>query len=118
MPGKLSNDFGSIIIDDHVLTSIAGVSTMECYGVVGMVTRSAAGGIIELLKREQSGKGVKVHTEEDQIVVDVFVIVEFGTRISVVANNIIEKVKYNIENLTGMNVKKVNINVQGVRVQK
>ena len=118
MPGKLINNLGSIMIDDYVLTSIAGVSTMECYGVVGMAAKSAAGGLVELLKREQSGKGVKVYTEENQITIDIFVIVEFGTRISVVANNIIAKVKYNIEHLTGMNVKKVNINVQGVRVQK
>lgn len=118
MPGKLVNNLGTIIIDDYVLTSIAGVSTMECYGVVGMAAKSAAGGLVELLKREQSGRGVKVHTEENEITIDIFVIVEFGTRISVVANNIIEKVKYNIEHLTGMNVKKVNINVQGVRVQK
>jgi len=61
---------------------------------------------------------VKVYTENDEIVIDLFVIVEFGTRISVVATNIIEKVKYTIENLTGMTVKKVNINVQGVRVEK
>ena len=118
MPGKLSNEIGTIIIDDHVLASIAGVSAMECYGLVGMATKSKAGGLVELLKREQSNKGVKITTEEDKIIIDLYVIVEFGTRISVVANNIIEKVKYNIEHLTGMNVKKVNIHVQGVRVQK
>ncbi|MDI9476616.1 MAG: Asp23/Gls24 family envelope stress response protein [Natronincolaceae bacterium] len=118
MPGKLINNLGTIIIDDHVLTSIAGMSTMECYGVVGMAARTAAGGLVELFKKEQLGRGVKVHIEDNEITIDVFVIVEFGTRISVVANNIIEKVKYNTEHLTGMNVKKVNINVQGVRVQK
>ncbi|MDR5658311.1 Asp23/Gls24 family envelope stress response protein [Serpentinicella sp. ANB-PHB4] len=118
MPGKLVNNLGIVTIDDHVLASIAGVSAMECYGLVGMAAKSTAGGLVELLKRDQLSKGVKVQTEEDEIVIDLFVIVEFGTRISVVATNIIEKVKYNIENLTGMSVKKVNINVQGVRVQK
>lgn len=118
MPGKISNELGTIIIDDHVLASIAGASAMECYGLVGMAAKSAAGGLVELLKREQSSKGVKVQTDDDTIIIDLFVIVEFGTRISVVANNIIEKVKYNIENLTGMTVKKVNITVQGVRVEK
>lgn len=118
MPGRLSNNFGEIVIDDHVLASIAGASAMECYGLVGMAAKSAAGGLVELLKREHSSKGVKVQTENEEIIIDLFVIVEFGTRISVVANNIIEKVKYNIEHLTGMKVKKVNINVQGVRVEK
>ncbi len=118
MPGKLTNDLGAIVIDDHVLASIAGLSAMECYGLVGMAAKSTASGLVELLKREQSSKGVKVQTENDMIMIDLFVVVEFGTRISVVANNIIEKVKYNIEHLTGMKVKKVNINVQGVRVEK
>jgi len=118
MPGKLTNQYGTTIIDDHVLASIAGLSAMECYGVVGMVTRSSAGGLVELLRREQSSKGVKVQTSENEISIELHVIVEFGTRISVVANNIIEKVKYSIENLTGMTVNKVNVNIQGVRVQK
>lgn len=118
MPGKLTNQYGTTIIDDHVLASIAGLSAMECYGVVGMVTRSSAGGLVELLRREQSSKGVRVQTNDNVISIDLYVIVEFGTRISVVANNIVEKVKYSIENLTGMTVNKVNVNVQGVRVQK
>ncbi|KPU28262.1 alkaline-shock protein [Caloranaerobacter sp. TR13] len=118
MPGKLSNKFGSINIDDNVLAIIAGLSAMECYGLVGMASRNATEGLVELLRREHLTKGVKVHTEDNRIVIDLYVIVQFGTKISVVANNIIEKVKYNIESLTGLTVEKVNINVQGVRVQK
>lgn len=118
MPGKLSNKYGSINIDDNVLATIAGLSAMECYGLVGMANRSATEGLVELLRREHLTKGVKVHTEENKIVIDLYVVIQFGTQISVVAKNIIEKVKYNIENLTGMKVEKVNINIQGVRVQK
>jgi uncharacterized alkaline shock family protein YloU len=118
MPGKMTNEYGTTIIDDHVLACIAGLSAMECYGVVGMVARSSAGGLVELLRREQSSKGIKVQTNDNEISIDLYVIVEFGTRISVVANNIIEKVKYSIENLTGMKVNKINVNIQGVRVNK
>jgi len=118
MPGKLSNKFGSINIDDNVLEVIAGLAAMECYGLVGMSSRNTTEGLVELLRREHLTKGVKVHTNENKIVIDLHIVVQFGTRISVVANNIIDKVKYNIENLTGLKVEKVNINVQGVRVQK
>lgn len=118
MPGKLSNEFGSINIDDNVLAIIAGISAMECYGLVGMASRNATEGLVELLRREHLSKGVKIHTEDNRVIIDLYVIVQFGTKISVVADNIIEKVKYNIENLTGLTVEKVNINVQGVRVQK
>jgi uncharacterized alkaline shock family protein YloU len=118
MVARLDNKIGSIFIDNAVLASIAGASAMECYGLVGMATKSAASGLAELLKRENMTKGVKVSTDNDEILIDLFIIVEFGTNISAVANNIIDKVKYNIENMTGMVVKKVNVNVQGVRVEK
>ena len=118
MPGKINNKYGTISIDENVIATIAGVAAMECYGLVGMATKNATDGLVEMLKREHLTKGIKIHIEEDFVVVDLYVIVQFGTRISVVANNIIDKVKYNIENITGMNVKSVNINIQGVRVQK
>jgi uncharacterized alkaline shock family protein YloU len=118
MVARLDNEIGSILIDNAVIASIAGASAMECYGLVGMATKSTASGLVELLKRENMTKGVKVSTDNDEILIDLFIIVEFGTNISAVANNIIDKVKYNIENMTGMTVKKVNVNVQGVRVEK
>ncbi len=118
MSAKMKNDYGTISIDESVLATIAGLSAMECYGLVGMSNRGAADGLAELLRREHLTKGVKVHTEDDNIFVDLHIIVQFGTKISEVANNIIERVRYTIENLTGMKVKKININVEGVRVQK
>ncbi|MTI47715.1 Asp23/Gls24 family envelope stress response protein [Sporosalibacterium faouarense] len=118
MSAKIKNDYGTIFIDDSVLATVAGLSAMECYGLVGMSNRSAADGLVELLRKEHLTRGVKVETENDSIVISLYIVVQFGTKISVVANNIIEKVRYNIENLTGMKVKKININVEGVRVQK
>mgnify|MGYP000984420224 FL=1 len=116
MPGRINTKYGEINISDDVLASLAGLATMECYGIVGMASKSAKDGIVELLKRENLSKGVKVSSEGEEIIIDLYVIVEFGTKISVVADNIISKVKYSLENLTGLTVRKVNINVQGVRV--
>ncbi len=116
MTAKLTNKFGNILISDEVLAIISGIATMECYGLVGMASRNSADGIVELLKREHLSKGVKVYTEEDRLIIDLYIVVEFGTKISEVAKNIIEKVKYSVETMTGMKVDKVNVNVQGVRV--
>lgn len=118
MPGKLTNKFGYIAIDENVLATIAGLSAMECYGLVGMASKGATEGLFELVKREHLTKGVKVYAQDNKLIIDLHIVVQFGTKISVVANNIMEKVKYNVENLTGMKVDKVNIYVQGVRVQK
>lgn len=118
MSGKIKNEHGTIAIDENVLATIAGLAATECYGIVGMAKRGTTEGLFELLRKENLTKGVKIYTKDDTITVDLYIIVQFGTKISVVAENIIEKVKYNIEKFTGMNVEKVNINVQGVRVQK
>ncbi|MDF2839994.1 MAG: putative alkaline shock protein [Clostridia bacterium] len=116
MPAKLSNKFGEVYIADDVLANIAGLATIECYGLVGMASKNAKDGLVELLRRDNINKGVKISTEGEDIVVDLFVIVKFGTNISTVADNIISKVKYTLENITGLKVKRVNLNIQGVRV--
>ncbi|WZL74796.1 Asp23/Gls24 family envelope stress response protein [Clostridiaceae bacterium 35-E11] len=118
MAANLNNKLGSIFIDNEVLAAIAGISAMECYGLVGMAKKSTASGLTELLKKENLSRGVKVSTDNNEIIIDLFIVVEFGTRISTVAKNIIERVKYSIETITGLDVKQVNINIQGVRVEK
>lgn len=116
MTCKLITAQGSLYYSEDVLANIAGVATMECYGVVGMASRRATDGLVELLRKENLSKGVKVTSENDELVVELFIIVEYGTKISVIANNIIQKVKYTLENTTGLKVIKVIVNVQGVRV--
>ena len=70
------------------------------------------------MKRENLSKGVKIVTKGSNVIINLHVILEYGVRISVVAENIIEKVKFNVENLTGLTVDEVNIYVQGIRVEK
>ena len=115
---KVDNNLGSVNITKDVIANIAGSSAIECYGLVGMATRSATSGIVNLLKRENLSKGVKIEESDEGLIIDLYVIVQFGTKISVVAENIIDKVKYNVENQTGLKVKKVNINIEGMKVQE
>ncbi len=115
---KIQNELGDVIIDADVVSTIAGLAAMECYGLVGMTYKSARSGIAKILKGEHLSKGVEVKVEEAGVTVTLYVIIQFGTKISVVAENIIEKVKYNVENLTGLNVLEVNLNIEGVRVQE
>ncbi len=109
---------GNITIDDQVFATLAGLAAMECYGVVGMASRNATQGIFELLKREQLTKGIKVTTIDDKINIDLYIVLQYGVKISVVADNIISRIKYSVETFSGVSVENVNIFVQGVRVQK
>ena len=114
---RVENEIGTIDINSDVVATIAGASAIECYGLVGMASRSTTNGIVNLLKRENLSKGVNIKMEEEGIAIDLYVIIQFGTKISVVAENIIEVVKYNVENQTGLKVLNVNLHIEGVRVQ-
>lgn len=113
---NISNENGSIYYSVDVLSNIVGISTMECYGVVGMASKNASDGIWEILKGENLSKGVKINSKNDNLNIELYIIVEYGTKVSVIANNIIQKVKYNVENITGLKVSSITVNVQGVRV--
>ena len=112
-----SNNLGNIRYSEEVLAKIVGLSTMECYGVVGMVSKNATEGFWELIRVENLSKGVKLKfNDDDKLEIELFVMVEYGTKISVIANNIIQKVRYSVENYTGLSVASVTVNVQAVRV--
>lgn len=118
MAAKITTELGVISIDDNVIANIAGISAMESYGIVGMASKSATDGLFELLKSDYLTKGIRVSSKDDLLVIDLHVILEYGVRISVVAENIIDRVRFNVEKFTGLKVGKININVQGIRVEK
>lgn len=112
-----SNENGNINYSEEVLAKIVGLSTMECYGVVGMVSKNASEGFWELMGIENLTKGVKIElTSENKLQIELFIMVEYGTKISVISNNIIQKVRYSVENYTGLKVSSITVNVQAVRV--
>lgn len=113
---SISNENGNINYSEEVLGNIIGLSIMECYGVVGMASKNAKDGLWKLLKADNLTKGVKLELKDDKLKIELFIIVQYGTKISEIANNIIQKIKYSVENYTGIEVSSVTVNVKGVRV--
>lgn len=116
MTNEIQNELGKVVISEELIATLAGVAAVECYGLVGMASRKLKDGIAELLGRDNLSRGVEVHIEGDMLTVDLHIIVSYGTKIPEVAVNVMEKVKYTLEKLTGLAVARVNVNVQGVRV--
>ena len=116
MPTDYVTDSGKISISEEVVATIAGVAATECYGVVGMASRKFKDGFAELLGRESLSKGVEVDMDGNSVAVSLYIVVGYGTRISEVARNVIEQVRYKLESGTGLHVTQVNIRVQGVKV--
>ena len=113
---KITNEYGTVTIDNEVIARIAGVAAMDCYGIVGMAAKSMQDGIVQLLKRESLTKGIRLAILEDCVTIDLHIIVEYGTNISAIADTLISTVKYRVEEYTGIQVQKINIFVEGVRV--
>jgi len=104
---------GSVKISEEVVAIIAGLAASEVKGVAGM-SGGIVGGIAEFVGKKNPSKGIKVEVGEKEAAVDVYVIVEFGSRIPEVAHEIQHNVKKAIESMTGLNVVEINVHVQGV----
>ena len=116
MKGRINNKLGEIQINPEVIAKYAGLTAVECFGIVGMVAISMKDGLVKLLKRDSLTHGITISIDDNHITLDFHVIVSYGVSISAVADNLIENVKYKVEELTGMEVDKINIYVEGVRV--
>ncbi|MBO8155281.1 MAG: Asp23/Gls24 family envelope stress response protein [Bacillaceae bacterium] len=113
----LQNEYGHVTISNEVIATIAGGAAVECYGVVGMASqKQLRDGIAEILRRENFSKGVIVRQENNQLHIDMYVIVSYGTKISEVAHNVQNQVKYTLNKTLGLSIDSVNIFIQGVRV--
>ena len=116
MNGHIDSGLGKIVIDTDVIATYAGSVAVECFGIVGMAAVSMKDGLVKLLKRESLTHGINVVIKENRLSIDFHVIVSYGVSISTVADNLISSVKYKVEEFTGMDVEKINIYVEGVRV--
>ena len=116
MKAYLNNKLGSIQIDPEVIAMYAGMTAVECFGIVGMVAVNMKDGLVRLLKKESLTHGINVAIRDNAVRIDFHVIVSYGVSIRAVAGNLIDSVKYQVEELTGMKVEKINIFVEGVRV--
>lgn len=113
----LKYEDGNVTITNEVIATIAGGAAIECYGIVGMASRKQLrDGIAEILRKENFTKGVVVRQTGDQIHIDMYIIVGYGTKISEVAHNMQSQVKYNLEKTLGLKITTINIYIQGVRV--
>ena len=110
MRGQLNNEMGKIVVDEDVLAKYAGSAAVECFGVVGMASVSMKDGIVQLLKRDN------IKIQENKLYIGMHIIVAYGVSIMTVAENLVDNVKYKVEEFTGMEVGKIIVCVEGVRV--
>ncbi len=110
-------DLGTIEISANAIAALAEHAVLQSYGVVGMADRNRFDAWRRgLLKSGHEHKGVLVTVAEDGVIIDLYIIIEYGTRISEVAKGVINRVKYSVEKALGLPVLAVNVHVQALRV--
>ncbi len=114
MKKKIIN-YGNVSISYHAIATIAYQSALESYGIVGLASENFAKGISRFFSKDQQA-GVVINYENDILGIDLFVIVEYGTRISSVTKSAANSVKFNVEKIIGVPVGEVNVHVRGLRV--
>lgn len=116
MRGHLSTNMGEILIENEVIAKYAGMTAMEIFGIVGMASVSVKDGFAKLLKTENITKGVNVEINDNKITIQFHIIVAYGVSIAAVTSNLMDSVKYKVEQFTGLKVENIQVFVEGVRV--
>ena len=117
-PSQNEPSGGKIEVSPKAISHLAYRAAVRSYGVVGLASRHARPGWAELLRRDEVSKGVEVSFSNGRVIVNLYVILEYGTRISEVARNIMSNVKFALESSLGVSVVQVNVTVQGIRISE
>lgn len=106
---------GQVIITHKAIATLASQAALRSYGVVGMASRNLVDGIVYLLARDPR-RGVEIHMVDGLVCIELYIVVEYGTRVSSVADSVAHTVRYQVERSLGMPIHSVTIHVQDLRV--
>ncbi len=107
--------YGNIQISKQAIATIAFQAVLQSYGVVGLASKNIADGIAHAIVKDPT-HGIDVEYNNQRIDIDIYIVVEYGTRIKSVAASVANTVRYQVENTIGLPVNEINIHVQGLRV--
>lgn len=111
---KETTHFGSIHVSPQAIATIAYQSALESYGVVGMAAKNIVDGLANAIAKDPT-HGVEVHYDGECVNIDLYIIVEYGTRIKSVASSVANTVRYHVEKAMGLPINEINVHVQGLR---
>ncbi len=112
----IENRFGTIEVSQEYFRYLVGNVVTSCYGVTGMVRSGPRQGLRSVLsRRAYADDGIHVRADGSKLIVDIHISVMYGMNIAAIAKSIVNKVRYAVEDATGLTVKKVNVFVDGMK---
>ncbi len=115
MSTEETTPIGSIHISPKAIATIAWQAALQSYGVVGLAPKNLADNIAGRIVKDPL-QGVDVTYDGSEITIDLYVVVEYGTRIKSVATSVANTVRYHVEKALGLPVQAINVHVQGLRI--
>lgn len=109
---------GSLEISKGVLCDLIGYATLECYGVVGVANANTTDTFLRILPVSRLRRGINVVYCEGKVVADVYVVIEYGTNVTTVCDNLRERIEFVLNEYAGISDCEINIHVADVNVRK
>lgn len=110
-----TNPLGRIEVSPNAIATIASQAVLQSYGVVGMASKNFVDDLANRLAHDPR-HGVEVIVNGNEIAINLYIIVEYGTRLTSVANSAANAVRFNVEKALGLPVGEINVHIQGLRV--
>ena len=115
---RIENHLGIIEISQEYFAYLIGNAVSSCYGVAGMVKSGTKQGLRSIFtRRTYADEGIRVRNEKGKLVVDLHICVIYGVNIAEISKNIVSKVRYTVEEATGLTVKRVNAYIDGMKAE-
>lgn len=114
---RIENHLGHIEINDDYFSDLIGHAVTSCFGVAGMANSNASQGLRAFFFRRRSylDQGVSVKSNGTDLTINLHIVVTYGVNISAIVDSITNKVRYTVEQATGLVVKKINVYVDGMK---
>ncbi len=114
---KIENHLGHIEINDDYFSDLIGHTVTACFGVAGMANSNASQGLRSFFFRRRNylDQGVSVKSNGTDLTINLHIFVTYGVNISAIVDSITNKVRYTVEQATGLAVKKINVFVDGMK---
>ncbi|MEG0570245.1 MAG: Asp23/Gls24 family envelope stress response protein [Oscillospiraceae bacterium] len=115
---KIENHLGTIDVSTDYLVNLVGNTVVNCFGVAAMSATNPKQTFIErYVKANRLDKGIHIQYKAQKLVIELHIIVSYGTNIAAIVNSIMHKVQYTVEETTGFSVSRVNVFIDGMKTE-
>ncbi len=109
---------GKVEIANSAIATIVHEAVLSCYGIVDLAPQSLTSAIGRRLGVSSDARGIRIDVEDNRVSIELSVVMEYGIPIFTVASNVMEAVKFQVERVLGMDVERVNVNVDGLHMSQ